>query len=137
MADWRHDAGARATCQPGASPTHVITCSSPPVAIGGRQLAHDITYDFIGGRLARIRFLTSIDASDWVRARLDQRFGAPRNIVRDSIKIDKTVATPHVKAYWGNGRSTILLNDPEYDGSSLSVTYRLDAFARDLPASPA
>ncbi len=133
LADWRRGAGPGARCQPMRENTRVIMCATPPVPLGGGQIAHDVTYEFVSGRLARIRFLTSIDAYDRVRARLDGRFGVPVNIVRDAIKIDENIQTPHLKAYWRNGRSTILLNDPERDGHSLSVTYSLDAFSPDLP----
>lgn len=133
VADWRAAAGPRVSCPSVTRRSGAMTCTAPPVALGGRQLAHDITYEFIGGRLARIHFLTSIDAYDRVRARLDGRFGAPRDIVRDNIQIDQSIETPHLKAYWRNGRSTILLNDPEGDGRSLSVTYSLDAMSSGLP----
>jgi len=130
LAEWRDASGIDGRCQPVKGAANLIVCATPPIALGGGQIARDITYEFVGGRLGRIRFLTSIDAYDRVRARLDERFGAPANIVRDNIKIDETLETPHLKAYWRKGQSTILLNDPERDGRSLSVTYS----SRDLPS---
>ncbi len=137
FADWRRGAERAGSCQPVKGALSATICAAPPMPLGGRQIAHDITYEFVGGRLARIRFLTSIDAYNRVRARLDGRFGPPANIVRDAIRIDQSFETPHLKAYWRNGRSTILLNDPERDGRSISVTYSLDALSSDVPNTPA
>ncbi len=136
LADWRRGAERAGSCQPVKGALSATICAARPVRLGGHQIAHGITYEFVGGRLARIRFLTSIDAYDRVRARLDGRFGPPVSIVRDAIKIDQSFETPHLKAYWRNGRSTILLNDPERDGRSISVTYSLDALSSELPNTP-
>ncbi len=137
LADWRRGGDRAGPCQPVKGALSATLCAARPAPLGGRQIAHDLTYEFVGGRLARIRFLTSIDAYDRVRARLDGRFGPPVNIVRDAIKIDQSFETPHLKAYWRNGRSTIVVNDPERDGRSLSVTYSLDALSSNLPKTPA
>ena len=133
--DWRRQAPPGATCRTLTGAPARAICAAPPVDLGGHQVARDISYGFVEGRLVRIRFLTSIDAYDRVRARLDGRFGAPSPITYDAIQINRSVPTPHQRDVWRRGGALIVLSDPERDGYSLSVTYSLDA-ARALPPPP-
>jgi hypothetical protein len=128
---WRAAAPSNAACQTAG---RVTTCSGPLVPLGGGYVARNLTYRFVGGELARISFSTSIDAFDWVRHRLDTRFGAPTTVTRSDI-VAESLDFPHVRDTWRNGRSTIVLDDPIHDMASLRVTYTLDALASALPAA--
>jgi hypothetical protein len=112
----------------------VTTCSGPLVPLGGGYVARNLTYRFVDGTLARISFRTSIDAFEWVRHRLDTRFGHPASVVRDDI-VTESLDFPHVRDTWRNGRSSIVLDDPTRDMATLRVTYTLDALASALPAA--
>jgi hypothetical protein len=130
MAPWRAKA-PQARCAPATG--RITTCTAPPAPLGGGYLATDLTYQFVDGRLSRIAFRASVDAFSWLRARLDQRFGPPGAVVRDHLVVEQ-IDLPHVRDTWRNGRSTIVLDDPERDGATLRVTYTLDAAARATTA---
>jgi hypothetical protein len=131
LAAWRAAAPAGVTCQTAA---RVTICSAPLTPLGGGYVARNLTYRFVDGQLARISFGASIDAFDWVRHRLDTRFGEPTSVTRDEIHAE-SLDFPHVRNTWRNARSTIVLDDPTRDMATLRVTYTLDALASALPAS--
>ena len=126
LAGWRRSVGGSASCAPRSSGDGVVVCGMAPVALGGDRTAPDVAFTFVNGRLARIRFRTSINAYDRVRARLDSRYGAPRPVTYGQIRIEHSIETPHVRAVWHNDRSTIVINDPDAEGTTLKVTYTLD-----------
>ncbi|HEY2050596.1 MAG TPA: hypothetical protein VGH03_14735 [Caulobacteraceae bacterium] len=128
---WRSSAPAGVTCSAAGA---VTTCTAPLVPLGGGYVARNLTYRFVNGELARINFHTSIDAFSWVRSRIDTRFGDPARVVRNNIAAD-SVDFPHVRDVWRNGRSTIMVDDPSPDMSTLRVTYTLDSLASALPAA--
>ncbi len=121
-----------------AAPVGVVTtCTLPAVNLGDGNMARDLVFEFVDGRLARIRFLTSIDAYQEVRALLDPRLGAPHTIQRNAIHLDESVDTAHLRDSWTLAGATVILNDPERDGVSLSVTFALDSLAGRLKPEPA
>ena len=131
LATWRATASRDVACQRAG---RVTTCSGPLVPLGGGYVARNLTYRFVDGKLARISFRTSVDAFNWVRHRLDTRFGDPARVARNDILAD-SLDFPHVRDTWRDGRSTIVLDDPTRDMATLKVTYTLDALASALPAT--
>jgi hypothetical protein len=109
-------------------------CRGADVALGGGFFARQVDYTFVGGRLARIAFRSSIDAFDYVTAELKERFKAPNKIVRDTIK-DNWNTRYHVAMQWKNGRSTITLSDPLPNTTQLEVRVTLDAAAAHIDAN--
>jgi hypothetical protein len=132
LADWLRTAAGAAACSPRPGASRIVVCGVAPIPIGGEHMARDVAFTFVDGRLARIRFRTSIDAYDRVRARLDSRYGPPRPVIYDEARIEHSIETPHVRAVWRSGRSTIVVDDPDQDGTTLSVTYTLDSLAPAL-----
>ena len=126
-----------AMCAPSGGKSEAIVCSVADQAIGGGYRARRLAFVFLDGRLAQIRFRSSIDGFSNVVATLKQDFGAPTVIRRDSVSLDGT-NWPHVAFSWKNGRSTIQLTDPVAPGNRLSVTMTLDAAAARLsdPQAP-
>jgi hypothetical protein len=131
---WRASspAAGAAPCRPVGS-AQVCAMGSPD--LGGGYHARDLTFTFLGGRLAAIDFKSSIDGFDYATATLKKRFGAPTTIVRNQFKSVDGVTLPHVAMIWRNGRSTIRLSDPIRSSLSLSVRLSLDATAKRLPPS--
>lgn len=119
------------TCGPGKAET-VTLCRGPDLPLGGGYFARDLTYRFLGGRLAQIRFSSSIDAFSWVTARLKKDDGQPSAIRRDTAHV-QGVDLPHVLMTWKNGRSTIALSDPVQSISQLDVSITRDTAAGQLP----
>jgi hypothetical protein len=109
----------------------VTVCRGPDLALGGKYFAREPTYRFLNGRLAQIRFHSSIDAFSWVTARLKKDDGQPSAIRRDTVRL-QGVDLPHVLMTWKNGRSTITLNDPVETISQLDVSITRDAAAAQL-----
>ncbi|HEY1927420.1 MAG TPA: hypothetical protein VGG92_08145 [Caulobacteraceae bacterium] len=130
LAAWRASAPTGAAC---SAAGQVTTCTAPLVPLGGGYVARNLTFRFVNGELARINFHTSIDAFSWVMHRIDTRFGEPSRIVRNDIAAD-SMAFPHVRDVWSNGRATIVVDDPSHDMASLRVTYTLNSLASALPA---
>jgi len=133
---WRAAKPTRAALDCPALPHRPDTriCRGADVALGGGYFARQVDYTFVGGRLARISFRSSIDAFDNVTAALKGRFKAPDKIVRDMIK-DNWNARYHVAMQWKNGRSTITLSDPLPNTTQLEVRFTLDAMAARLDAA--
>jgi hypothetical protein len=134
FAAWRASSptAAAAPCRP-VGDAQVCAVGSPD--LGGDYRARDLTFTFLGGRLAAIDFKSSIDGFDYATAALKKRFGAPTTIVRSQFKSVDGVTLPHVAMIWRNGRSTIRLSDPIRSSLSLSVRLSLDAAANRLPPS--
>lgn len=120
-------------CAPGKA-QGVTVCSAPDRALGGGYFARDLTYCFVDGRLAQIRFRSSIDAFSWVTAQLKKDDGQPSAIKRDTAVFNSGVRLPHVLMTWKNGRSTITLNDPVQSLTQLSVSITRDTDAARLAA---
>jgi len=118
-----HSIRPKATCVRRKS--EIEDCTAPDQPIGGGYLARDLTYRFVGGRLAQIRFHSSIDAFAFVVARLKHDFGEPSDIHRNDVSLDGRVF-PHVAFVWRNGRSTTRMSDPNTAGQ-LAVEITLDA----------
>lgn len=118
------------SCGPGRTAA-ITLCRGPDLVLGAGYAARDLTYRFLGGRLAQIRFRASIDAFSWVTARLKADDGQPSVIKRD-IAVFGQYSRPHVLMTWKNGRSTIALSDP-VEPAELSVSITRDAAAAQLP----
>jgi hypothetical protein len=111
-------------CRPGQKPA-VTVCRGPDLPLGGGYFARELDYRFVGGRLARIRFRSSVDAFSWVTARLKKDDGQPTRIVRDELS-HRGRRLPHVTMTWTNGRSTIALSDPVQGMMQLGVSITRD-----------
>jgi hypothetical protein len=118
-----HRIRPRATCMD-KTPV-LMDCLAPDQPLGGGYFARDLTYRFANGRLAEIRFHSSIDAFAFVVAKMKHDFGVPADIRRDDIRLDGR-AFPHVAFAWRNGRSTIRMSDPATPGQ-LEVAITMDA----------
>jgi hypothetical protein len=129
LAAFRTRAGI--ACGPGKA-AGVTVCRGPDLPLGGKYFAREPTYRFLNGRLAQIRFHSSIDAFSWVTARLKKDDGQPSAIRRDTVRL-QGVELPHVAMTWKNGRSTIALNDPIESISQLDVSITRDDAAAQLP----
>lgn len=117
-------------CAPGQKPG-VTACRGPDLPLGGGYFARDLDYRFVGGKLVRIRFRSSVDAFSWVTARLKKDDGQPSAITRDTFP-HAGRAVPHVAMTWANGRSTIALSDPIQSMIQLGVSITRDGAAAQL-----
>ena len=118
-----HGIRPRASCAPETN--GVIDCVAPDQPIGGGYFARDLTYRFIDGRLAQIRFHSSVDGFAYVVAKLKHDFGPPADIHRDDVRLYGH-AFAHVAFTWRNGRSTIQISDPATP-SQLAVKIAFDS----------
>jgi hypothetical protein len=132
LQDWRR-VRPDAACAPPAGPHAAVRCMIADQPIGGGFLARDLTYVFVGGQLAQIRFHTSIDGFSNLVARLKRDYGDPADIRRDSVKL-YGVSLPHVEFRWRNGRSTIDFSDPA-GRDQIAARITLDADAALVNAS--
>jgi hypothetical protein len=107
----------------------------PDRPLGGGYFARDLTYRFIQGRLAQIRFHSSIDGFAFVVAKLKADFGEPADIRRGDIRLYGQ-AFAHVAFIWRNGRSTIELSDPATP-NQLAVSITSDAARTRVEADKA
>ena len=121
----------KVSCAPGKA-ADVTVCHGPDRQLGGGYFARDLTYRFVGGRLAQIRFSSSIDAFSWVTAQLKKDDGQPSAIARDIAVLKGGATLPHMLVTWKNGRSTIALSDPVQPPTQLSVSITRDAAAAEL-----
>jgi hypothetical protein len=121
----------KVSCAPGKT-QDVTICGGPDRQLGGGYFARDLTYRFVGGRLAQIRFNSSIDAFSWVTAQLKKDDGQPTAITRDLVALRSGARLPHVLMTWKNGHSTIALNDPVQSLIQLSVSITRDTAAAQL-----
>jgi hypothetical protein len=128
-----HSIRPRASCGPDKS--GVIDCVVPDQPVGGGYVARDLTYRFIGGRLAQIRFHSSIDSFAVLVARLKHDFGPPADLRRGNVVLYGHTF-PHVAFIWRNGRSTIQMNDPATP-AQMAVKITFDADNARLDAAPA
>ncbi len=115
---------------------NLVVCRIADQLLGAAYAARDLTYLFLDGRLAQIRFRTSIDGFAYAVAKLKHDFGEPTSIRRDVIRLSRETAQ-HVAWDWRNGRSTIELSDPAPPGGQLAVRITLDAAASSLAAAAA
>ena len=86
----------------------------------GRRRMRKPVFEFVGGRLAGIRFRTTVDAFNQVMAVLQQGYGPPQRIVRDSVRIEG-VALPRVRASWRTAGGIVTLTDPSPNPERLEV----------------
>ncbi len=136
LADWRASSPdhVKAPCVSAAGSPHVVICE-PASQVGGAYSKRDRRAVFVDGVLARLAFSTSIDSFDGVMAKLDNRFGRPAQVVRDTIQLHDGLVLPHVLMIWTNGLATIRITDPEPPNGVLTVRATLDADAGRLPSS--
>lgn len=126
LEDWRALSirQLRAVCSPERE--RRVICSTEDVPLGGPYAAHNLSYTFLGGKLARIAFETSINGYDNAVAVLIHSFGQPTQISRDTIALTDGAVFPHVLMTWRAPRAAIALSDPEPNGRMLSVQIGLD-----------
>lgn len=137
LADWRAASpdNMQAACTPAPHQSQVVVCeASPrPAPRGGYLSEQDRRAIFVDGVLAQVSFSTTIDAFDGVMARLDQTFGRPAEVVRDTIRLQDGLVLPRVQMTWTNGLATIRLTDPEAPGGLMHVRATLNDDADRLP----
>jgi len=137
LADWRAASpdNAQAACALAPSHPQVVVCDAPPrpAPKGGYLDEQNRRAVFVDGVLARVSYSTTIDAFDGVMARLDQTFGRPARVVRDTIRLQDGLVLPRVQMTWTNGLATIRLTDPEAPGGLMTVRATLNEDASRLP----
>src|ERR1700761_676964 len=94
-----HRIRPKAICAPGNA--GVVDCVATDQPLGGGYFARDLHYRFIDGRLAQIRFKSSIDGFAFVVAKLKHDFGAPAGLRRDVVRL-YGYAFDHVAFTWRN-----------------------------------
>ena len=129
LASWRASAPQRQSAPCAASSPGVLVCRTPDQPLGGDYRVRELSSTFVGGRLAKVSFSTSIDAFPFATAELKRAFGPPADIRRDRVRLQNGLDLPHVLMTWRNGRSTIRLSDPALRGGRLNVTIASDASA--------
>lgn len=128
-----HGVRPKASCAP--EKAGVVDCAAPDQPLGGGYFARDLNYRFIDGRLAQIRFRSSIDGFAFVVAKLKHDFGEPADLRRDVAHLYGH-AFDHVAFTWRNGRSTIQMSDP-VTPTQLEVKITFDADKSRLDAGAA
>lgn len=137
LADWQ------ALPRPGPDADHVATACKPVVAdaerlqcryvvrygayqlpvsfplVGSRRIRRPV-FEFVGGRLAAIRFRTTTDAFNQLMTVLQRGYGAPQTIVRDSVRVEG-VTLPRIRATWRGRGETVTLTDPSSNPDRLEV----------------
>ena len=134
LAQWQASSpeNAQAPCAPTAGDAHVVVCEPPPATGDVRE--QDRKAVFVDGVLAHLAFSTSIDSFNGVMAKLDQTFGKPAEIVRNTIRLGDGLVLPHVLMTWTNGLATIRIADPQPPGGLMSVRATLNADTERLRA---
>jgi hypothetical protein len=116
-----------------AKVNHPITCSferlyghlSLPVSLtlSPDFRALDPTYQFVGGKLTRIAFSTSIDAFNQVTSSLEASYGAASQIQRDEIRSELGIRLPRVRETWRRPDGLIRITDPASAPNRLVVEF--------------
>jgi hypothetical protein len=86
-------------------------------------LARNPRYYFVGGRLSKIEFHTSIDAFNDVMALLETRYGPASQTVRDDLKMTSGFDLPRVRKIWRQANGSIHLIDPSSTPTQLAVQF--------------
>lgn len=119
---------ASAVCTPDAKDARRTDCRLASQPLGARYLARELTYSFTDGRLARVRFRSSIDGFDHVTALLKRAYGQPAKITRDQLRLENGYTLPHVAMEWRTAHGRARLSDPAAAGM-LEVTVTVDPSA--------
>ena len=80
---------------------------------GDRYRARELAYGFVDGRLASVRFRSSVDGFAFVTAAMKQAYGEPAAITRDDIRLANGFSMPHVALRWKTAHGQAL---PAADG---------------------
>jgi len=83
-------------------------------------LARDLTYVFTSGALSAIRFTTSIDAYNNLRAMFGERYGTPVRDDRDSVRTSLGLRA-RVRDIWRTPFGSVRLTDPSGNPTRISV----------------
>lgn len=86
-----------------------------------RYLVRNPSFEFVDGRLASIRFQTSIDAFDTVMADLKRAYGPPTTLSRGSTSL-RGYPVPRVTAAWTTAGARVTLTDPSPNPDRLEIT---------------
>lgn len=86
----------------------------------GRYRIRQPVFEFVGGRLAAIRFRTSTDAFSQLMATLRSNYGPPQRVERDTVRVEG-VALPRVAARWARDGQIVSLTDPSSSPDQLEV----------------
>jgi hypothetical protein len=83
-----------------------------PFALTKVYFARTPLYEFVGGKLSKIAFRTSIDAFNDLMARLQSRYGPVNQTVRDEVNLRDDLRVPGVKEIWRRSDGMIDIDDP-------------------------
>jgi hypothetical protein len=83
----------------------------------------DPKYDFVGGRLSRVEFRTSIDAFNDLTARFEARYGPANQTLRDDVETRSGLDLPRVRKIWRLPSGTVEIIDPATPPTQLDVQF--------------
>ncbi|HZC16182.1 MAG TPA: hypothetical protein VE309_05430 [Caulobacteraceae bacterium] len=137
----------KALAYPGRNPAEVATaCAAGPVStpgvvvctyaqragsldlplsipLSGTWLVRSPRYDFVGGRLSRIEFRTSIDAFNDLTARFEAKYGPATQTLNDNLTTRDGLNLPRVRKIWRLPAGSIEIVDPTTPPTQLAVRF--------------
>ncbi|HEX4196509.1 MAG TPA: hypothetical protein VHZ26_03620 [Caulobacteraceae bacterium] len=129
----RNPGDVAAACAAGRASAGGLVCTyaqragglSLPLSIplSGSWLVRDPQYDFVGGRLSRIEFHTSIDAFNALTARFEARYGPASQTLHDDVTTRGGLDLPRVRMIWRLPAGSIEIVDPTTPPNQLAVRF--------------
>jgi hypothetical protein len=86
-------------------------------------LVREPKYDFVGGRLSRVEFRTSIDAFNDLTARFEARYGPASQTLRDDVTTRDGFDLPRVRKIWRLPSGSVEIIDPSTPPTQLAVQF--------------
>ena len=93
------------------------------IPLSGTWLVRDPRYDFVGGRLSRIEFRTSIDAFNDLTARFEAKYGPATQTLNDDVTTRDGRDLPRVRKIWRLPAGSIEIVDPTTPPTQLAVRF--------------
>ncbi|HEY3888130.1 MAG TPA: hypothetical protein VGL73_06110 [Caulobacteraceae bacterium] len=86
-------------------------------------LVREPKYVFVGGRLARVGFRTSIDAFNDLTARFEARYGPATQTLHDDVTTRSGLDLPRVRKIWRLASGSVEIIDPSTPPTQLAVQF--------------
>jgi hypothetical protein len=93
------------------------------IPLSGSWLVRDPQYAFVGDRLSKIDFRTSIDAFNALTARFEARYGPASQTLRDDVTTRSGIDLPRVRMIWRLPTGSIEIIDPTTPPTQLAVRF--------------
>jgi hypothetical protein len=93
------------------------------IPLAGSFLVRQPQYDFVGGRLSKIEFHTSIDAFNDLTARFTSRYGPAGQTLRDDVTLSDGLDLPRVRKIWRLPGGSVEIIDPSARPTQLAVQF--------------